>query len=88
MEWDVGGKVQPLLPSQHHLPLTSWADTIKQEALLLGQPLYMHAFEYMNRMNNGFRVSSTICLSQDKDVNKCSIKDLNCKLLGAGIAFW
>lgn len=61
---------------------------IKQEALLLGQPLYMHAFEYMNRMNNGFRVSSTICLSQDKDVNKCSIKDLNCKLLGAGIAFW
>jgi len=48
----------------------------------------MHALEFMNRMKNGFRVFGTTYLPQDKDVNKCSITDLNCKLVGAGIDFW
>ena len=30
MEWNIGGKVQPLLLHlHHHLPLTLWANTIK-----------------------------------------------------------
>lgn len=48
----------------------------------------MHALEFMNWMNNHFGVFATSSLPQDKDANKCSITDLNCKLLGAGIAFW
>ena len=38
--WDTGRKVQPLLPHHQHPPLTSWANIIKQEALLLEQPSY------------------------------------------------
>lgn len=33
------GKVQPLLLCHHHLPLASWANVIKLEVLLPGQPL-------------------------------------------------
>ena len=29
MEWDIGGKVQPLLPYQHHQPLKLWVNIIK-----------------------------------------------------------
>jgi len=36
---NIGGKVQPLLPYHHPLPLVLWANIIKQEVLLSGQPL-------------------------------------------------
>lgn len=48
----------------------------------------MHALEFMNMVNNLFRVFGTNYVPQDKDVNECSITDLNYKLLGAGIGFW
>ena len=45
MYQNMGRKVQPLLPYHHHLPVMLWANTIKQEALLLKQPLYIHIFK-------------------------------------------
>jgi len=39
MYQNVGGKVQPLLPYYQYLPLTLWAEIIKQEALLFGAAL-------------------------------------------------
>jgi len=38
MQWDIGGKAQPLLPYHQHPPLMSWTNIIKQEALLSEQP--------------------------------------------------
>jgi len=40
MEWSIGGKVTPLLSYHQHLTLITWANVIKQDALLLEQPLY------------------------------------------------
>jgi len=37
MKWNIGGKVQPPLPSHQHPPLISWASIIKQETLFLEQ---------------------------------------------------
>jgi len=37
---DIAGKLQPLLPSHQHPPLTLWASSIKQEASLSEQPSY------------------------------------------------
>ena len=44
MEWNTGGKGQPLLP--YHLPLMSLANIIKQEALLSEQNLYISSSNY------------------------------------------
>ena len=44
--WNIGGKIQPLLPSHQRSPLMLWANIIKQEELLSEQPLY-----YMGRMS-------------------------------------
>ncbi|TRZ21203.1 hypothetical protein HGM15179_005964 [Zosterops borbonicus] len=38
-------------------------------------------------MNNHFGVFGTTYLLQDKDVNKCSITALNCKVFGEGVGF-
>jgi len=38
MQWDIGGKAPPLVPSHQHPPLMSWTNIIKQEALLSEQP--------------------------------------------------
>ena len=40
-KWNVGGKVQSLLPSHQHLLLILSINIIKQEALLLEQPPYI-----------------------------------------------
>ena len=37
-QWNTGGEFQSLLPYHQHLPLISWAKTIKQEPSLLEQP--------------------------------------------------
>ena len=41
------GKVQPLLPSHQHPPLTLLANIITQEAFLLEKPSYIHICEYL-----------------------------------------
>ena len=38
MWWDIGGKVQLVLPNHWQLPWILWTNIIKQKALLLGQP--------------------------------------------------
>ena len=40
VQWNIGRKVQHLLPYHQRLPLTLWANVIKQEALLSKQSLY------------------------------------------------
>ena len=43
-QWDIGGEVQPLLPSHQHLFLALWANIIKQEAVLSDQPYCIFRF--------------------------------------------
>src|SRR5258705_12044713 len=40
--WDIGGKVQPLLPDHLHPPLTSWTNIIKIGCISFGAPLVVH----------------------------------------------
>src|SRR5258705_6061420 len=58
--WDIGGKVQPLLPYHLHPPLTSWTNIIKYDPLVsdLALRIAHRVCEYIKNILNIINICS------------------------------